>query len=256
MNRRKLILSLSLLIALLLLFTFTAGFSEVDMPNALSFPSSSHPLGTDIYGRDYLERLSMGALISIFLSLLITIISTFIGIVLSFLMRASGIVSFFSWLISDSMKSISSIILALFLSSIFGPGFAVVIVSISLSHIPDIARISYSRIKAIEREDYVTYAKAEGMGRVEIAFIHIIPHMTGELFSQSLSIFSSSILTEASLSFLGAGIPILYPSIGSILSEGRVLMLSRPSYVIIPSIILFLISLSLHMMHESLNLDS
>lgn len=256
MDRKRFFLGLALLVFMVLLFISFAGFSEVDTDISLSSFSSSHPLGTDIYGRDFLSRLSLGALISMTLALVITLISVFLGVLLSFLMAGSGIVSFFSWLLSDSIKSISSIILSLFLSSIFGPGFLVLIVSIGISHIPDIARTSYSRIKMIENEDFVLYARAEGMSRWEIALFHVIPHMRGEVLSQALSIFSSSILTEASLSFLGAGIPVLYPSIGSILSEGRLLMLTRPSYVIIPSSVLFLISLSLHLMHEGLEPDS
>ena len=253
MDRKRFFLGLALLVFMVLLFISFAGFSEVDTDSSFS---SSHPLGTDIYGRDFLSRLSMGALISMTLALVITLISVFLGVLLSFLMAGSGIVSFFSWLLSDSIKSISSIILSLFLSSIFGPGFLVLIVSIGISHIPDIARTAYSRIKMIENEDFVLYARAEGMSRWEIALFHVIPHMRGEVLSQAVNIFSSSILTEAALSFLGAGIPVLYPSIGSILSEGRLLMLARPSYVIIPSSVLFLISLSLHLMHEGLEPDS
>ena len=94
------------------------------------------------------------------------------------------------------------------------------------------------------------------MGDLEIAVRHIIPQMRKEVLTQSISIFSSSILTESALSFLGAGIPVLLPSIGGMLSEGRPLLLSHPSLVLIPSAVLFLISLALHLMHDALDFDS
>ncbi len=254
--KRSFYLGLILFLLLVIVFILNAGFSSVDMSNTLAPFSLDHPLGTDTYGRDLLARLSLGALISLSLSFVITVISTLLGVLLSFLLSSRGLISGFSWVLSDALKSLSSIILALFLSSIFSSGFIILIVSISLAQIPNIARTAYSRLIVVRNEEFVLYARSEGMGEVEIALRHIVPHVMPEVLSQSLSIFSSSILTESSLSFLGAGIPILYPSIGSILSEGRLVMLTHPSLVLIPVSVLFLISLSVHLMHQGSDFDS
>lgn len=251
MDKRKFIFGLALFSALIIVFAFNAGLSSVDMASALEPFSSQHPLGTDTFGRDILSRLSLGALISIALAFIITIISTSAGLVLSFFMDERNLLSSVAWFFSDSIKSLGSVILALFLSSVFSPGFAVIIVSISLSQIPSIARTSYSRLVIVRNEEFVTYAESEGMGKLAIAMRHLIPHVMGEVSSQALGVFSSSILTESALSFLGSGIPVLYPSLGSMMNEGRTLMLSHPSLVVIPALTLFLITLSLNLMYEA-----
>lgn len=255
MNRKKYV-PIVLFILLISFFCVNAGLGTIDQDAALSRLSFSHPFGTDTFGRDLLERVSLGALISIALSFFITVISTALGVLLAFLMASNAATSAVSFTISGIMKSLSSILLALFLSSIFGPGFLVLIVSISLSHIPNIAQTAYSRILVIKKEDFILYSKTLGMNRAEIAVFHIIPHLKDEVLQQSLSIFSSSILTEASLSFLGAGIPITYPSLGSIMADGRALIISSPHLIIIPSIVLFIISLLLYLEREALDLDS
>ncbi len=240
---------------ILALCAFFAGFSDVDLDNALSPFSLSHPLGTDIYGRDLLERLALGTLISTCLAFCITAISAVLGVCLGFLMSKSGILSFISTSFSNVLKSLSSVIVALFLSAIFGPGFMILIISISLSHIPNIARTASSRIAVIRNEEFVLYARSEGMGNAEIYIRHILPHIRGEILAQSLSVFSSSILTESALSFLGAGIPVLYPSLGSIMADGRALLLSYPRFILIPSAIIMAVSLLIHLMSRSLELD-
>lgn len=256
MKNKRLLAGAILFFSLIILFSFSAGFSEVNMSNPLAPFSSEHPLGTDTFGRDLLERLSLGALISIALSVGITLISLFFGLILSFLMARGNVLSALTWVLSDSMKCLSSIVLALFLSSIFSPGFSIIVISISLAHIPNIARVGYSKLMSVKNEEYVLYAESEGMGEAEIAFRHLLPHLMPEIASQSLGVFSSSILTESSLSFLGVGIPILYPSIGAILSEGKAVMFTHPGMVILPSLLLFLISLSLHLIYSALDLDS
>ena len=126
MNKRKFLIPFSLLMLILALCAFFAGFSDVDLDNALSPFSLSHPLGTDIYGRDLLERLALGTLISTCLAFCITAISAVLGVCLGFLMSKSGILSFISTSFSNVLKSLSSVIVALFLSAIFGPGFLTV----------------------------------------------------------------------------------------------------------------------------------
>ena len=124
MDKRKFIFGLALFSALIIVFAFNAGLSSVDMASALEPFSSQHPLGTDTFGRDILSRLSLGALISIALAFIITIISTSAGLVLSFFMDERNLLSSVAWFSSDSIKSLGSVILALFLSSVFSPGFA------------------------------------------------------------------------------------------------------------------------------------
>ena len=112
----------------------------------------------------------------------------------------------------------------------------------------DIAETAYSRVLVARSEDYTLSAIGLGKGRVDVYLHHILPAIMPYIAKQAVSIFSASILSEASLSFLGCGVPVTIPTLGSMLSEARPVMGQAPWLVAFPALFLFLIGLSLELL--------
>lgn len=240
------------------LFLFFLVFSKepVFVPDAAYLPPSKEfPFGTDSFGRNLLSLICDGGLISLFIGLCVSLLSLVFGLLLALLMLFKGAAGAFFKMICNALKSIPAILFALFLAALFGPGVFLVILSLTLSHIPNIAYTGYLRLMVLSKTDFILALESQGIKKWRIAIRHYIPHLIAEISSQAVAVFSSSILTEASLSFLGCGIPAYLPSIGSILSEGRKVMLTSFHMVLFPSLILFLLALSLILIQEGSKLD-
>ena len=158
--------------------------------------------------------------------------------------------------ISDGLKSIPSIVLALFASAVFGPGLAILVLSLSLSHIADISRTAYSEYSRIAAEEYIEASRQMKGSRRWIYIHHVLPNMRKYLYEQCVSVFMTSIIAESSLSFLGCGVPQPLPSLGAVLSEARPVMTEAWWLMLFPSIVLILIASSLEMMISDLDSSS
>lgn len=239
------------LIILFTIFVFSLAFGGVgftDLQIRLMPPSSEHPFGTDMLGRDILSRCALGTLISILIASSVTAISLAFGILLSFLYLHPSFHEGIILSVSDSLKSIPSIVLALFISAIAGPGIAVLVISLSLSHISDISRTSYAESRRISKEGYVEAARAMNGSTRWIFLHHVLPNMKGYLYEQGISVFLSSIIAESSLSFLGCGVPQPLPSLGSILSDARPVMTEAWWMILFPALIILLLAASLQIL--------
>ena len=244
------------LIILFTIFVFSLAFGGAgftDLPIRLMPPSSEHPFGTDMLGRDILSRCALGTLISILIASSVTAISLAFGILLSFLYLHPSFHEGIILSVSDSLKSIPSIVLALFISAIAGPGISVLVVSLSLSHISDISRTSYAESRRISKEGYVEAARAMNGSTRWIFLHHVLPNMKGYLYEQGISVFLSSIIAESSLSFLGCGVPPMVPSLGSVLAEARSVMLSAPWMIAAPAIVLIYTGIALELISSGLS---
>lgn len=252
---KKLFSGLFLFFFLLLFFLVFSGQTEFIPEMAYLPPSIEFPFGTDSFGRNLLSLVCSGGLISLFIGLCVSLLSLVFGLLLSLLMLVNGVVGSFFKMVCNAVKSIPAILFALFLSALFGPGVFLVILSLTLSHIPNIAYTGYLRLKVLSKKDFILALESQGVKKWRIVICHYIPHIIAELTSQAVAVFSSSILTEASLSFLGCGIPAYLPSIGSILSEGRKVMLTSFHMVLFPSMVLFFLALSLILIQEGSKFD-
>ncbi len=252
---RKLLTGLGLLLSLIVFFIAFSKETAFSPSEAYLHPSVLHPFGTDSFGRDLLALVSQGGLLSLLVGLCVSLSSLVLGLLLSLLMLGGGIAGAFFKVVCNALKSIPAILFALFLSALFGPGVFLVILSLTLSHIPNIAYTGYLRLKVLSKKDFILALESQGIRKWRLVLRHYIPHVVSELSSQAAAVFSSSILTEASISFLGCGIPAYMPSIGSILSEGRKVMLTSFHMVLFPSVVLFLLALSLILVQEGLKLD-
>ena len=239
-----------LLLLMLVLAALFAGDTSTDLSARLLFPSYEHLFGTDSFGRDLLTRVSSGFIVSVLLSTAVTLSATFCGILLSLLMVRSSLLGTMSRGVCDILKSLPSIMLALFFVSLFGQNVFILYLALTLAQIPNIARTSQSRILVLQNEEYMIALKALGIRRSKIVMKHYVPHIYPEIANQSIGIFSTTILTESSLSFLGCGLPPTFPSLGAIMAEGRSFLFTSPFLFAFPAVVLFLTGLSLYLIQN------
>ncbi|MBO8437210.1 MAG: ABC transporter permease [Spirochaetes bacterium] len=235
-----------MLIAIVLFSVLFGNAGIIETDNRLIPPSLEEPFGTDTLGRSLFERTAAGVGVSILSAFAVMLFSIVIGVMLSFLYTLPHFPEEVILSLSDSLKAIPSIILALFFASISGPGIVKMIIAISISHISDIARTSYTRVSALLSEDFIEAERAIGSSSFKI-FRKMFRHLCPYLSLQAVTVFLSALMAEATLSYLGCGIPVTIPSLGSILAEARPVMLSAPWMIAFPAIVLGLLGLSLEL---------
>ena len=211
------------------LVVFAAIFEDVVAPydhtqtNAkmsLSPPGTDMLFGGDMMGRDVLSRIIHGARISLAVgigsTLLGGIIGTIIGLMCGYFM---GWFDLIIQRIIDMMQALPLLVMALVMAASLGPSLENTIIAISIPLVPQVARVIRSNVLSLREMPFVEAARSVGMSHSRIAFRHILPNTLAPLIVLGTAQLGSAILTEASLSFLGLGVPEPYPSWGRMLSE-------------------------------------
>ncbi len=224
-QRRKTILYFAIAIILLLLIVVsgnivgdTAVTTKFTQKNLM--PSASHIFGTDWLGRDMLCRTLKGLSISILIGLLASIISTVIAAVLGTASALLGKkVDFVISCLVDMVMGIPHLLLLILISYALGRGTFGVVVAVAVSHWPSLTRVIRGEIFQLVETNYIKNAYKLGQSRMRIAFKHMVPHVLPQLFVGFILLFPHAILHEASITFLGFGLPPEQPGIGMILSE-------------------------------------
>ena len=227
-------------------------------PNAMDYdmmsaPSSDHLLGTDDLGRDLFSRIIHGTRISLFVGVTTVVIALAIGIVLGVLAGYFG--GWFDTIIMryiDLQWAFPNFIIAVYLVAVFGTGLANVMVAISLAFIDDFARIARGMVLTIKEEQYVAAARTLGASDVRIMARHILPNAMAPIIVQATVSVSYAILGEASLSFLGLGVPPPMASWGSMIGEGRDSLDVAPRLAFLPAAALFLTVLAFNLVGDTL----
>jgi peptide/nickel transport system permease protein len=190
-----------------------------DASNTLATPSAEHWLGADHLGRDIYSRIVHGARVSLIVGLASTLLGSVLGGIIGLL---SGYVGGKTDLITqrflDILQGLPLLVLALVMSASLGPSIQNVIIAISVPIIPRAARVIRSSVLSIREMQYVEAARAVGVSHLRIAFRHILPNTMGPFIVLGTAQLGSAILVEATLSFLGLGVPEPYPSWGRMLS--------------------------------------
>lgn len=223
-------------------------------PNAMNgaekflAPSFSHIMGTDNFGRDIFSRvlkgISMTGLVAVTTVAIGGSIGTVIGAVTGYY---GGAVDEIVMRINDALNGFPSILIALIIVSIIGPGKYNVILALGILFIPSFARIVRSEYISLKERDFVKSARLMGAGNMRIIFMHIFPNVRSTLFVTVTIGFNNAVLAEAGLSYLGIGIQPPDASLGSMLSDAQSYLFTAPWYAIMPgmTIVIFVLGFSL-----------
>jgi len=213
---------------IMLLIVFTAIFANVlqiqdpiatNAADTLARPSAAHWLGTDHLGRDIYSRILHGARVSLLVGLGSTAVASLLGGVIGLLSGyVGGKTDLIVQRIMDILQGLPLLVLALVMSAALGPSIPNVILAISIPIMPRAARVIRASVLSIREFQYVEAARALGVRHLRIAFRHILPNTIGPFIVLATAQLGSAILVEATLSFLGLGVPEPYPSWGRMLS--------------------------------------
>jgi peptide/nickel transport system permease protein len=212
-----------------IIFVFAAVFADVIAPHdplqtsaehSLKGPNASMVFGADMMGRDMLSRIIHGARISLAVGigsmLLGGVFGVFIGLMSGYLL---GWFDLITQRIIDIMQALPLLVMALVMAAALGPSLENTIFAISIPLVPQVARVVRSSTLSIREMPFVEAARAGGMSEWRVAVRHVLPNTMAPLIVLGTAQLGSAILTEASLSFLGLGVPEPYPSWGRMLSE-------------------------------------
>lgn len=217
----------------------------------LKGPSEIYPLGTDAYGRDLFSRIVTGGRISLFIGIGAALVSVFIGLIIGLVSGFFRLADAIIMRLMDSLMAIPSILLAIALVSLNGPSIWSVMAAITIPEIPRVVRLVRSVVLSAREEPYVEAAIALGTSMPKILWRHLMPNTLAPLTVQGTYICASAILTEAILSFLGAGVSTEIPTWGNIMAEGRVYFQIKPSLIFWPGLMLSLCILSINLLGDT-----
>ncbi len=215
-------------------------------------PSAANWLGTDHLGRDIWSRMVYGARVSVTVgaaaAILAVAIGLFVGLFTGFLRWLDPIVM----RVMDGLMAIPGILLAIALVSVSGASLMTVVVAITVPEIPRVVRLVRAVVLSVREEPYVEAAVSVGTPLWLILWRHVVPNCVPPLIVQATYVAASAMLTEAILSFLGAGTPPTIPSWGNMVAEGRLLFQIAPMNLIWPGVALAVTILSVNILGDAL----
>lgn len=216
-------------------------------------PNSEFLLGTDLLGRDLLSRLMYGARTSLFIGLLANgfavLLGTFLGVVAGFVRgRTGSIIMRFT----DLMMAFPALLLAITLAAIFSPSLFIVALVIAMVNWVQIARVIYTQTIAISEKEFIEAARSLGATNSRILRRHVLPHLAPFVMVWATLGISTTVLLEATLSFLGIGVRPPTPSWGNIIFENQTYFQTAPWLVFIPGIAIILLALAFNFLGDAL----
>ena len=248
------ILSLALLAAALLSLVWTPWSPyDMDLANKLQPPSAAHWLGTDVYGRDIVSLLLVGARSSILVGVVAVGIGVTIGTLLGLLAAARrGWVEETIMRLSDFTLAFPAILSAIMLTAVYGAGMVNAMVAIGIYNIPTFTRLARGAAKSVWGREYILAARACGKGPWAITWQHVLPNISAVLIVQVTIRFAIAILAEAALSYLGLGTQPPQPSWGRMLAEAQTMLYQAPLLAVFPGVAIALAVLGLNLLGDGL----
>ncbi|OBR68978.1 peptide ABC transporter permease [Paenibacillus oryzae] len=218
----------------------------------LKAPSALHLLGTDEFGRDLFTRLLYGARVSISVGLIVAALSSFLGLLIGVYASFYKTLDHVLMRICDGLVAIPGILLAIALMAALGASALNVVIALTIVFTPNIARVVRSSALVIKEQTYIEAMRAQGASNTRIIWAHIIPNTLSPLLVQATFVFAEAIISEAALSFLGAGIPAPEPSWGNILQASKLVIYKAWWMVVFPGVAIVLSVLSLNLLGDGL----
>ena len=228
--------------------------TALDIAAKLSPPGFAHPLGTDHLGRDMASMLMAGARTSIAVALVAVGIGMGFGVPLG-LTAAARKGSWLDELImrgNDLVFAFPSLVIAILITAVFGPGAVNAIIAIGIFNIPVFARVSRGAALSLWEREFILAARVAGKSTARISFEHILPNILNLLIVQSTIQFSLGILAEAALSYVGLGAQPPTPSWGRMLADAQTMISFAPHLALVPGGAIILTVLGLNLMGDGL----
>lgn len=224
----------------------------MSIEDRLTPPSARHPLGTDDFGRDVLSRVLHGIQLSLAIGGTVVLVSTTIGLPTGLVAGYLPGLDNLLMRIMDALMAFPAVILAIALMAALGPSAVNVTVALGIVYSPRMARIVRGSVLVARQFEYVTAAQALGLSDTSVMLRHVLPNCLSPVIVQGTFIFAYAVLGEALLSFLGAGVPPQVPSLGNILSGGRVYMGQAPWITVFPGLAIMMLVLGLNLFGDGL----
>lgn len=217
-------------------------------------PTREHPLGLDDLGRDVLSRIIYGARISMRVGVTVVLISALIGIMIGAVSGYCGgwVDRFFSGFLFNVFLAFPSILLAIAMVAFLGPSLNNLILALSVIGWVGYARLMRGQVLKVREYDFVTAARALGASDVRILLRHILPNAIQPLIVQASLGMAGAVLSEASLSFLGLGVPPPASSWGAMLNDARTYLRAAPHLLIFPGLAVMLTVLAFNFVGDGL----
>ena len=228
--------------------------AKLDLPGRLMGPSAAHWFGTDELGRDILSRTLFGARISLIVAVSVVGLSLAVGLV------AGGLAGFYGgWTdtvvnvyVTNAFMALPGILLAIAFVAFMGPGLGNVILALAISGWVGYARLVRAQVMAVKEKEFVEAARALGASDLRVMGRHILPNILQPLIVQAAVGMAGAVLAEATLSFLGLGVPPPAASWGSMLNDARSHLFDSPHLVFFPAMAVMLCVLSFNFIGDAL----
>lgn len=211
--------------------------ADIDLVHRLEGPSAVHLAGTDELGRDTLSRLLWGARLSLAISVSVVSVSLALGLAVGGLAGYLGgwIDTALTTFAMNTFLALPGILLAIAFAAFLGPGFTNLVLALAIGGWAGYARLVRAQVMAVCDREYVDAARALGASGLRIFFRHILPNIVQPILVQAAIGMAGVILAEATLSFLGLGIPAPTPSWGAMLNDARLHLFDSPHLVLFPA---------------------
>ena len=258
MRNKSAVVGLAMIIALVVIAVFAPLIAPHDplaqsVINKFAAPSSSHLLGTDDYGRDVFSRIIYGTRVALEVGVYSVLMGAVIGITLGVVAAYfGGIVDSLLMRLVDIMLSFPDLITGLLVMAVLGAGKGKLIIAIGLTIAPRFARIAYGPVLGLKEKEFVEAARAIGQSTSKILNRHILPNIAGEMIVLGSLWTASAIRLEASLSFIGLGVPPPTPTWGQMIRDGTVRLADLPLLSLAPGFALLLAVFAFNLVGDGL----
>jgi peptide/nickel transport system permease protein len=228
--------------------------ARIDLPSRLMPPSSAHWFGTDELGRDILSRVIYGARISMLVGTCVVATSLTLGLIFGSVAGYYGgfLDRFLNVIVMNAFMSFPGILLAIAFVAFLGPGMFNLVLALSIGGWVGYARLVRAQVLAVREREFVEAARALGASDSRIIVRHILPNIIQPVIVQAAIGMAGAILAEATMSFLGLGVPPPTPSWGSMLNDARSHLFDAPHLVLFPAAAVMLAVLSFNFIGDGL----